>query len=299
MARRTSRREASFRMATRRTPFFAGALALVLLTGCHHDTDDSKAKQAHQQLATSTGRQCTSDADCATGKPCVRARCVDGHCRAQLATAGTDCDNGDVCDGVARCDQRGVCSPGAPPAVDDKNACTVDSCDPVRGVLHTPVDVDDHDVRTTRRCNPANGVTHTPVDTDDGDDCTFDSCDPEAGVTHKKPESVYTCNSSCGAGYHPVSRSPSAQCGGRDALQTFCAPDCEAPPSTAATRVAPSATTPCPARRPRAAARKVRCTPSARRTTKPASIPATRAARRATGRRPAHRARTAAPMRRR
>ncbi len=215
-------------MATRRTPFFAGALALVLLTGCHHDTDDSKAKQAHQQLATSTGRQCASDADCVTGKPCVRARCVDGHCRAQLATAGTDCDNGDVCDGVARCDQRGVCSPGAPPAVDDKNACTVDSCDPVRGVLHTPVDVDDHDVCTTDSCNPANGVTHTPVDTDDGDDCTFDSCDPEAGVTHKKPESVYTCNSSCGAGYHPVSRSPSAQCGGRDALQTFCAPDCGA-----------------------------------------------------------------------
>ncbi len=211
-------------MPLRRT----GALLLMLLPGiaaCHHDSG-KKASQAAPKEQAATGGQCASSADCATGKPCVRARCVDGTCRSAFAAAGTSCDNGDVCDGIARCDSNGVCRPGPPPDVDDHNACTVDSCDPVKGAVHTPVDVDDHDACTTDSCDPATGITHTPVDIDDGDDCTFDSCDPQTGVVHKKPEPVYTCNAGCGSGYHPVSRSPSGQCGG--ALQTFCEPDCGA-----------------------------------------------------------------------
>lgn len=209
----------------RAPPTCLGALLVTLLvgfSGCHHDKD-GKSSGADKQAAAS-GAECASDADCATGKPCVRARCADGHCRSKLVAAGTSCDNDNVCDGVSRCDSNGVCRPGPPPSVDDHNACTADSCDPVKGVVHTPVDVDDHDACTDDSCDPASGVTHTPVDLDDGDDCTFDSCDPETGVTHKKPDSTYTCSTSCGNGFHPVSRSPSAQCGG--ALQTFCAPDC-------------------------------------------------------------------------
>ena len=143
---------------------------------------------------------CSSDADCATGKPCVQARCIDGQCRAHLAQAGTSCDNNNVCDGVARCDAAGVCRPGQPPQVDDGNPCTIDACDPVKGVTHTPVDVDDHDACTVDSCDPVHGITHTPVDIDDGDDCTFDRCDPAAGVCHKKPESVSKCGSSSGPG---------------------------------------------------------------------------------------------------
>lgn len=208
------------------SPGRAGALLALLLAsvaGCHHGADKKTSSTAPKQQAASSG-QCTSDADCATGKPCVRARCVDGRCRSEFAQAGTNCDNGDVCDGVSRCDSRGVCRPGPPPVIDDHNPCTVDSCDPVKGVLHTPVDVDDHNACTIDSCDPVHGITHTPVDIDDGDDCTFDSCDPEAGVTHKRLPPTYTCSASCGAGYHPVSRSPSPECGG--ALQSFCEPDC-------------------------------------------------------------------------
>ena len=209
-----------------RFPLWPLATLLVGVAACHssHRADDKVSTAA--QRALSSDRQCASDADCATGKPCVRAQCVDGRCQSAFAPSGTSCDNNDLCDGVARCDDSGVCRPGAPPAVDDGNACTVDSCDPAKGVVHTPVDTDDHDACTTDGCDPATGITHVAVDIDDGDDCTFDSCDPEAGVTHKKPEPTYTCDAGCGAGYHPLSRSPSPQCGG--SLQTFCEPDCGA-----------------------------------------------------------------------
>jgi hypothetical protein len=71
--------------------------------------------------------------------------------------------------------------------VEDYNFCTVDSCDPVSGVSHTPIDMDDDDACTTDTCTPdgsGQGIYHTPVSVDDGDACTTDSCDPETGVSH-------------------------------------------------------------------------------------------------------------------
>jgi hypothetical protein len=71
-----------------------------------------------------------------------------------------------------------------PVAVDDGDACTADSCDPVAGVLHEAVDPGDGDACTVDACDPATGVANDPVAVDDGDACTVDACDPVAGVSH-------------------------------------------------------------------------------------------------------------------
>lgn len=200
----------------------AVGVALLVAVACHHERNDAKKRAPVQAREPA----CASDADCNSIGPCVDDRCEDGRCVASAKPAGAVCGKGTACEGVARCDGRGSCQPGPPPAIDDGNACTIDACDPDKGVTHTPVDVDDHDACTTDACDPRTGVTHVPVDIDDGDDCTFDSCDPEAGVSHKKPEAIYTCDASCGEGYHAASRRPGAQCSARGALQTFCAPSC-------------------------------------------------------------------------
>ncbi len=141
--------------------------------------------------------------------------------------AGTSCENDTVCDGIATCDGQGRCVSSAPPSVDDGNACTVDSCDTVRGPLHQAIDIDDGDSCTLDACDPRTGkVSHEPIDIDDGDDCTFDSCDPKAGVQHQRIQGTYTCDRGCGEGFHAASRAKNSQCGDAQALQTFCTPNC-------------------------------------------------------------------------
>lgn len=53
--------------------------------------------------------------------------------------AGTSCVDGDVCNGDEACNGFGTCAPGTPPVVNDRNACTIDSCDPIAGVENDPV----------------------------------------------------------------------------------------------------------------------------------------------------------------
>ncbi|MBX3130782.1 MAG: hypothetical protein KF718_28950 [Polyangiaceae bacterium] len=169
---------------------------------------------------------CSSDDECGESGPCSVATCAQGRCSTALAPKGTSCDDGDACNGIALCDGLGGCVPGAPPNLDDGDPCTVDSCDPVHGPRHQPVAIDDFDVCTIDRCDPVTGqITHEPVDLDDGDDCTFDTCDPKSGVSHRRLPTTTTCGASCGAGYHPTSRSPSSSCG-PGGMQTLCAPDC-------------------------------------------------------------------------
>ena len=45
----------------------------------------------------------------------------------------------------------------------DNNACTTDTCDPVAGVKHTPVNQDDNDVCTADSCDAATGVCSNPA----------------------------------------------------------------------------------------------------------------------------------------
>ncbi|MBW2229465.1 MAG: hypothetical protein JRH17_03710, partial [Deltaproteobacteria bacterium] len=82
-----------------------------------------------------------------------------------------DCNDGLFCNGQETC-SAGVCSPGAPPVIDDGVSCTVDSCDPVAGVLNVPTDslCDDGDVCTgSETCDPVNDCqAGTPLVMDDG-----------------------------------------------------------------------------------------------------------------------------------
>jgi hypothetical protein len=172
-------------------------------------------------------RACATAADCSDDDPCTAHECVDERCVVSLSPAGTPCDDETVCDGVSTCDVYGRCRAGAPPVLDDGDACTVDSCDPRRGVLHEPVPSDDGDACTRDSCDSATGqIVHTTLPVDDGNDCTIDSCDPARGVRHELPPGKYTCAASCERGFHVASRSRTAECGSARALRSYCAPVC-------------------------------------------------------------------------
>ena len=173
--------------------------------------------------------ECDFASDCASNNPCVEVDCVDGRCVEDSLSADTICLEATACQRAAHCDGRGHCVPGEPVSVDDGNLCTADSCQPTRGVVHEPVPVDDSDACTVDACDPRTGkVTHEPVEIDDGDECTLDACDPKTGVTHTGASPKYTCESSCGDGFHASSRRLSTDCGPIPQLQSFCQPNCGA-----------------------------------------------------------------------
>jgi hypothetical protein len=212
-----------------RRVFEAGPLVFALFgctlpSSCESCGERAKTRAAAQRASP---EECSARAQCADDDPCTQEDCIDGRCETSFAAEGTSCDNETVCDGISRCDGQGRCLAGAAPTFDDGNRCTVDTCDPVRGVTHEPVLVDDFDACTRDACNPATGhITHDSVDIDDHDDCTLDSCNPQTGIQHQRPSSLYTCGASCGPGFHAASRAVNAQCGSKEALQTFCVPDC-------------------------------------------------------------------------
>jgi RHS repeat-associated protein len=106
------------------------------------------------------------------------------------ATAGASCSDGNPCNGVETCNGSGTCLAGTPPPLDDGNPCTADSCDPVLGVVHTPLPVgstcSDGNVCNGIEVCAAGGVcvVGTPPQLDDGDACTADACDPVTGYSH-------------------------------------------------------------------------------------------------------------------
>lgn len=206
--------------------------------GCHSCGSDKSEKRRTAQHSSPTETtaqdgeeeeelECADAEECADDSPCTEEQCVDGFCEVEFLAEGTNCDDDTVCNGISTCDREGRCVPGPPPQVDDNNACTTDSCDPVNGVSHEPIPVDDGDACTVDECDPQTGaVTHESVDIDDGDDCTFDRCDPQTGPSHERLKSIYTCKPTCGDGFHAVSRRPHPACGPNGALQTYCSPDC-------------------------------------------------------------------------
>lgn len=104
--------------------------------------------------------------------------------------AGTSCSDGNPCNGLELCNSDRFCVAGTPPVVSDGNPCTADSCDPLLGVVHTPVPVgtscSDGNVCNGVEVCAAGGVcvAGAPLVEDDGDPCTADACDPITGVSH-------------------------------------------------------------------------------------------------------------------
>lgn len=86
-------------------------------------------------------KACATIADCPQGK-CLSSLCTAGPegsvCNTGNLQLGTPCGDGQVCNGSESCDGTGSCVAGAPPPVDDGNACTIDSCVEPTGVKHEP-----------------------------------------------------------------------------------------------------------------------------------------------------------------
>src|SRR5687767_6287436 len=80
---------------------------------------------------------------CDDGNVCTDDTCdaVTGMCSFEAVPAGTDCDDGDACNGIERCDSAGACADSEPVVIDDGDACTDDTCDAATGVVtHDPIE---------------------------------------------------------------------------------------------------------------------------------------------------------------
>ena len=98
---------------------------------------------------------------CNDGNPCTDDACqVATGCTATPNQAG--CFDGNVCTLSDTCN-GGTCAPGLPADCDDKNTCTVDTCDPIVGCMHKAIDCSDGKICTLDQCDPVGGCAHTAV----------------------------------------------------------------------------------------------------------------------------------------
>lgn len=97
-------------------------------------TDDacwwSTGEVTHRPSTTATF--CSDGNACNGTETCSGGVCVPGT---PLAS-GASCFDSNACNGTEICDPNHVCQPGALPAIDDSNPCTVDACSTAGGVTH-------------------------------------------------------------------------------------------------------------------------------------------------------------------
>ncbi|MES1178300.1 MAG: hypothetical protein ABUL62_28520, partial [Myxococcales bacterium] len=143
---------------------------------------------AGSQVATDDGNPCTADACSPTG----------GVSHTPVS-AGTACDDSDLCNGHETCNAIGFCSAGPAIVVDDGNPCTADSC--VDGAAqHNPVAAgtscaDSNVCNGEEACNATGSCSAgTQLEVDDGNPCTTDTCDPTTGVKHSAAPNGSTCD---------------------------------------------------------------------------------------------------------
>jgi MYXO-CTERM domain-containing protein len=170
---------------------------------CHAPSCDPQTGCGQQNLnnvACADGDKCNGTEMCVTGvctagtpldcddnNPCTDDTCDPmGGCAHTAVMAGTQCDDGDVCNGISTCVGK-VCTAGKPLSCDDNNVCTDESCDKVQGCIYTTntADCSDNNVCTIGdKC--ANGTCKggAAPNCDDNEACTTDSCDPIKGCQH-------------------------------------------------------------------------------------------------------------------
>ena len=140
---------------------------------------------------------CTTDS-CDTSIGCVHVNLANG----------THCDDGNHCTTTDRC-SGGICVGGPAASCNDSNACTIDSCVPATGCVHTnnagPCS-DNNACTTNDACSGGICVGGPAVNCDDGNLCTTDSCSPTTGCVHTNnavscnDNDVCTTNDTCSGG---------------------------------------------------------------------------------------------------
>jgi len=153
---------------------------------------------------------CNATGACTAGTPVVctasdvchiAGNCepTTGACSNPVAPNGTACTDNNACTAGDAC-QAGACTPGSAIAVDDGNPCTMDSCDLVAGVTHTPAATgtscaDANVCNGSETCNGSGVcIAGTPPTIDDNNPCTTDSCDPVAGIAHTPVAAGSSCS---------------------------------------------------------------------------------------------------------
>ena len=126
---------------------------------------------------------CTDDPD-GVAEPLlsVRGSFVPGAC-----TLDSECDDGNLCNGVESC-ASGSCTAGSALSCNDGSACTQDACDPTLGCVFSAISCTDGNSCTADTCDAAVGCLFTPIS-----GCT--SCLP---VGASCETSSQCCSSSCG-----------------------------------------------------------------------------------------------------
>ncbi len=132
------------------------------------DTSGDTADSGVDTKADTTTPACSTK-DCDDKNPCTTDSCDKLKGCVNLANTATcsdanPCTVGDVC-------ADKVCKPGKPNTCDDKLACTVDSCDKLKGCVHKT---------DNSKC-------------DDGKKCTDDTCVVTTGCIHKQKSGCAPC----------------------------------------------------------------------------------------------------------
>lgn len=136
------------------------------------------------------GRERCAGGVCARGTPpcddtaeCTMNMCDEDNDRCVITSDDSMCGDRNACNGTERCNPRAIgadprtgCTPVRRESVidcDDGNNCTIDSCDPVAGCVHSPRDLDG-DGFVDRTCTDNGLPSGVPgTDCNDGDPLVY------------------------------------------------------------------------------------------------------------------------------
>jgi len=154
--------------------------------------------------------ECLSDSHCNDNDFCNGLETCDALLGCQAGTPLV-CNDGDFCNGLETCDALLGCQAGTPLILDDSISCTIDSCDPILGVVNTPnhaVCLDTNPCNGLETCNPTNPSSDSitgcllgiDVDCSDlDDDCNVGVCSILDGSCSSNPiNNGLPCNSGSG-----------------------------------------------------------------------------------------------------
>jgi len=126
--------------------------------------------------------------DCDDGNVCTNDICdPDDGCKHLVNIL--PCEDGNPCTSNDMCN-TGQCVGGLPTDCDNGNECTSDTCDPLSGCVHDPLEgpcSDGNECTKSDKC-VAGECTGSAQYCDDNEPCTIDSCDPEEGCVFMPTE---------------------------------------------------------------------------------------------------------------